>query len=131
MKVAKNNTNNWKYFLTLTICFCKNKSAAAFIRLRKISYNTALTGHPYVLSLSYSKPNTLLVEDQLSPFSVCAKLLISLKLVLSCLGYTRCLHPNLVSRPIKGILEKLIKYDPPVHSDGYFGMDGLCQIKFW
>jgi hypothetical protein len=22
-----------------------------------------------------------------------------------------------------------LKFDPPVHSDGYFGMDGLCQIK--
>jgi hypothetical protein len=36
---------------------------------------------------------------------------------------------NLVSSPIKGILEILNLTLSPVHSDGYFGMDGLCQIK--
>jgi hypothetical protein len=48
------------------------------------------------------------------------------------LGFRRnflsVLHPNLVSSPIKGILE-ILNLTPPVHSDGYFGMDGLCQIK--
>ena len=53
--------------------------------------------------------------------------LISLRLRFrgNCLS---TLHPNLVSSPIKGILE-ILNLTPPVHSDGYFGMDGLCQIK--
>jgi hypothetical protein len=38
--------------------------------------------------------------------------------------------PNLVSSPIKGILEILNLTLSPVHSDGYFGMDGLCRSDF-
>ena len=67
-------------------------------------------------------PSELLVTDK----SV-NRLLISLRL-----GFRRnflsVLHPNLVSRPIKGILE-ILNLTPPVHSDGYFGMDGLCNIS--
>ena len=44
------------------------------------------------------------------------------------LGFRRnflsVLHPNLVSNPIKGILEIFnLTPPPPVHSNGYFGMD--------
>ena len=34
-----------------------------------------------------------------------------------------------ISDYIKGILEILNLTLSPVHCDGYFGMDGLCQIK--
>ena len=49
------------------------------------------------------------------------------------LGFRRnflsVLHPNLVSSPIQDILEIFNLTPPGGNSDGYFGMDGLCQIK--
>ena len=49
------------------------------------------------------------------------------------LGFRRnflsVLHPNLVSSPIQDILEIFNLTPPGGNSDGYFGIDGLCQIK--
>ena len=72
------------------------------------------------------------IYDEIPDYSNSTSDIISLRL-----GFRRnlflYLHPNLVSSPIKGILEILNLTPPlpphPVHSDGYFGMDGLCQIK--